>query len=100
MNLMMSPLPANASGSLCGNGKSGSRTDQFGKLEFQPVPAFAAPAFGDPLALQHEVRKPALLQPVAHHEPGLAAADHERLDLFIRHVAGPCGVWRALPPRG
>ncbi len=70
------------------------------KLEFQPVPALAAPAFGDPVALEHQVRKPALLQPVAHHEASLAAADHERLDFLIRHVAGPCGVWRALPPRG
>ena len=71
-----------------------------GKLEFQPVPAFAAPALGDPLPLEHEMRKPALLEPMAHHQASLAAADHERLDLFIRHVAGPCGAWRVLPPRG
>ena len=71
-----------------------------GKLEFQPVPAFAAPALGDPVALEHEVRKPALLQPVAHHEASLAAADHQRFDFFIRHVSGPCGAWRVLPPRG
>ena len=70
------------------------------KLEFQPVPALAAPALGDPMALEHEVRKPALLQPVAHHQPGLAAADHQRFDFFIRHVCGPCGAWRVLPPRG
>jgi len=43
---------------------------------------------------------PALFQPVAHDKPGLAAADHERFDFFIRHVAGPCGVRRVLPPRG
>src|SRR5882724_4550205 len=30
MNLMISPVPANASGSSCGKGKSGSRTDQLG----------------------------------------------------------------------
>ena len=71
-----------------------------GKLEFQPVPAFAAPAFGDPMALEHDVRKSALFQPVAHHEASLAAADHQRLDLFIRHVYGLCGVWRAPPRRG
>ena len=38
------------------------------KLKRQAVPAFAAPAFGDPLPFQHQMRKPALLEPVAHHE--------------------------------
>ena len=36
------------------------------------------------------MRQPALLEPVAHHQPGLAAADDQRLDLFNRHGAEPC----------
>src|SRR5215211_2397996 len=36
MNAMISPDDAKASGSLCGNGKSGSRTDQFGNWNFSP----------------------------------------------------------------
>src|SRR5262245_516632 len=63
-----------------------------GKLETQAVPAFAAPALGDAVTLQHEMRKAALFQPVTHGEPGLAAADDERLDAFSRHGAPPCGA--------
>jgi len=36
MNLTISAADANASGSLCGNGKSGSRTDQFGNWNCKP----------------------------------------------------------------
>ena len=68
------------------------------KLELQTVPAFAAPALGDSLPLEHQMREPTLLEAVAHHEPGLAAADHECCYLFIRHDAGPCDAWRAAPP--
>ncbi len=37
---------------------------------------------GAAVPFQHEMRKPALLEPVAHGEPGLAAADHEGVDAF------------------
>jgi len=46
------------------------------KLKGEGVPALAAPALGDPCPLQYQMRKPALLEPVTHHEPGLAAADN------------------------
>jgi hypothetical protein len=36
MNLTMSPDVANASGSVCASGKSGSCTDQFGNWNFNP----------------------------------------------------------------
>src|SRR5262245_5211039 len=70
-----------------------------GKLETQAVPAFAAPALGNAMTLQHEMSKAALFQPVAHREPGLAATDHQRLDAFSRHGARPCGGRPALPRR-
>jgi trimethylamine:corrinoid methyltransferase-like protein len=58
-----------------------------GNWNFSPSQRSVPPAFGDPLPLQHEMGEAALLQPVAHHEPGLAAADDERLDVFNRHGA-------------
>src|SRR4029079_5510213 len=74
MKATISADVANASGAFCGNGKSGNRTDQFGNWNFSPSPAFAAPAFGDPRPLQHQMRDAALFEVVAHRESGLAAA--------------------------
>ena len=56
-----------------------------GKLKPQAVPALASPPFGDPVPLEHEMREAALLQPVAHRQPGLAAADDQGLDTLTRH---------------
>jgi hypothetical protein len=35
--------------------------------------------------LEHEMCEAALLQPVAHRQPGLAAADDQGLDTLTRH---------------
>ncbi len=95
MNLTMSPVAGKRIRIAVRKRKVRQPHRPVGKLEFQAVPTFAAPAFGDPLPLQHQMRQPALLQAVAHHEAGLAAADHQRLYLFIRHGSGPCGARRA-----
>ena len=48
----------------------------------QGVPSFRAPAFGNSVPLQHEVRHAAVTQVLAHGQTGLAAADNERLYFF------------------
>jgi hypothetical protein len=73
------------------------------KLKAQSVPTLAAPALGDPAALDHEMRQPALPEVVAHRKPRLTAADHQRLDAFSRrHGAAPSYLFcraRRAPPR-
>ena len=76
-------------GIVVGIGKLRQPHRPVGKLEAQAVPSLAAPALGDAMPLQHEMGKPALFQPVAHGEPGLAAADDEGIDALRR-------AWRAL----
>ena len=58
-----------------------------GPVGDQGIPALRAPALGDPLALEHEVRHAAAAQVLAHRQPGLARADDEDLDLLARHPA-------------
>jgi hypothetical protein len=55
------------------------------------------PAFGDPLPLDHTMRLLALLGPVAHHEPGLAARGR-RLATTVASYYIICGSW-LLPAR-
>jgi hypothetical protein len=43
-----------------------------------------------PVPLEHEMRKAALLEPVTHRQPGLAAADDECLDVLNRHGGESC----------
>src|SRR4029079_11069322 len=50
------------------------------KLEAQSPPALRLPAFGDATAFQHEMRATALAEQMAHRQPGLPAADDQRLD--------------------
>ena len=52
----------------------------------QGVPSFRAPALGDAVPLQNEVRHAAGAQVLAHGQAGLPAADHQRLYLFNRHL--------------
>ena len=56
-----------------------------GELEPQAIPALRPPTFGDPTPLEHEMPAAALAQPVAQRQPGLAAADDQRLYALNRH---------------
>ena len=91
----ISPLAAKPSGIGVRKSKIRQAHRPVGKLKPQTIPAFAAPAFGDPVPLQHEMRTAALLEPMAHHQPGLAAADDEGLDMFSRHGDDPGEVFAA-----
>ena len=50
------------------------------------VPSFRAPALGNPMPFDDEMRHAAFAQVLAHRQPGLTAAYDERLDLFNRHA--------------
>ncbi|GLY69690.1 hypothetical protein Atai01_63090 [Amycolatopsis taiwanensis] len=51
------------------------------------IPPLRAPALGDPLALEHEVRYAAVAEVLAHRDAGLATADDDDLDfLLVRHA--------------
>ena len=54
-----------------------------GSVRDQRVPALRAPALGDAVPLQDEVRHAALAQVLAHRHAGLTSADDEDLDLFL-----------------
>jgi hypothetical protein len=53
-----------------------------GTVGVQAVPPFRAPAFGDPVPLQDQVRQAAPAQFLAHCQPGLTAAYDQRLDFL------------------
>jgi len=53
-----------------------------GTVGDQRIPSRRAPAFGDTVALEDEVRHAALSEMFAYRDPGLPAADHEGLDFF------------------
>ncbi|KAG1246787.1 hypothetical protein G6F65_020503 [Rhizopus arrhizus] len=53
-----------------------------GAVGHQRVPAFGAPAFGDPLAFEHDMRNPHGAEVLAHCDAGLAGADHQRIGFF------------------
>ncbi len=57
-----------------------------GTVGDEGVPAHGAPALGDPVALEHEVRYAVVTQVLAHRHTGLAGADDEDLDLFVGHA--------------
>jgi len=98
MNLMISPVPANASGSSCGKGKSGSRTDQLGNWKRRLSQRSLRQRFGDAVAFEHEMRKAALLQPMAHGKPGLPPPITSVFDAFSWHGAPP-SAGRSAPMR-
>ena len=50
------------------------------------VPSFRAPAFGNSVPLQNEVRHAAVAQVLAHGQAGLAAANDERFYFFRWHL--------------
>src|SRR5262249_54812017 len=52
----------------------------------QRVPPFRAPAFGNPVPLQNQMRHPVCAQMFAHSQPGLSTADYSRVNLFNRHA--------------
>ena len=51
----------------------------------QGVPPLRAPALGDAVPLQDEVRHAAVAQVLAHRQAGLASTDDEYVDLVARH---------------
>ena len=53
-----------------------------GTVGVQTVPPFRAPAFGNPMPFHDEVGQAALAELLAHRQPGLTAADDQRLDLL------------------
>src|SRR4029450_10324407 len=48
----------------------------------QRVPSFRAPAFGDPMPLDHDMRPARLAQMLPHGQPRLASAHDKRVYLF------------------
>jgi hypothetical protein len=52
----------------------------------QGIPSFRAPAFGNPVPLQNEVRHAAVAQVLAHGQTGLPTANDERVYFFNRHL--------------
>ncbi|MNT38137.1 hypothetical protein D3C72_1743200 [compost metagenome] len=66
----------------------------------QRVPAFAAPALGDPLALDDEVRNAVVRQVFARREPRLAATDDQRIDFLNRHARAPSLEFLTSQPGG
>ena len=55
----------------------------------QRVPSFRAPAFGNSVPLQNEVRHAPFAQVLAHGQAGLAAANNERIYFFNCHFRVP-----------
>ncbi len=72
----------------------------------QRVPAVRAPAFGDPVALEHDMRDARPAQMLAHGDAGLAGPHDDDLGLLDRHVPTPprrfptIGQIRAQPKGG
>jgi hypothetical protein len=60
----------------------GQPTLPVGRDQAEGIPAVLAPLVPDAVLLQHDVLDPALLQAVAHRQPGLATADHH--DVVVR----------------
>src|SRR5262249_46259665 len=58
------------------------------KLESQPVPALASPTFGDATALDHQMRRRAAADHIAHGEPCLTAPDDQGFSR-LRHPPLP-----------
>ncbi|MDT4863763.1 hypothetical protein FQZ97_984840 [compost metagenome] len=71
----------------------------------QRIPAPRAPGFGDPIALQHEVRHPEFAQVLTHGHAGLTCANDKRIYFYFfnRHACvllkgGLIQVGHGLPP--
>ena len=89
-------LGAKASGSVSENSMPGKRSCQAGPLATRESHRLRAPAFGNPVPLQHEMRHAAVAQVLAHGEARLAAADDEGVDLLNGHPRLRCPK----PPAG
>ena len=79
-------------------GHAGKAVVPGGAVRHKGIPARRAPAFGDPVAFQHQMRDTGLRQVLAHREPRLPGADHKRVCRFHRHsciLRGPQGCNRA-----
>ena len=74
------------SGSVCGKGKSGSFTDQLGNWKRRPSQRSVRQRSAMRARSTNEMPAAALAQPAAQSEPGLAAADEERLYVLIGHA--------------
>ena len=51
-----------------------------GTIGNQRIPPCRAPALGDTIAFEDEMRHAELAQMLAHRDAGLTGADHERID--------------------
>ncbi len=81
-----------SSGPTSENSSPGNRSCQAGPLATRESHRSDAPAFGDPVPLEHEVRDAGAAQVLAHGQAGLAAADHQRLDALGRRRHGPTSL--------
>ena len=55
----------------------------------QRVPSLGAPALGDAVPLEHEMRNARLAEMLAHGDARLSGTHHERIDHFRRHPCSP-----------
>jgi len=67
---------------LAGERQSRQADQAVWKLECQRIPALGAPAFGDAPAFEHDVLAADAAQVMAHDQPSLAAANHDRVVEF------------------
>jgi hypothetical protein len=61
------------------------------ELEHQRIPPLRAPAFADPTALEYDMLLTEASKVIAHGEASLTAANDDRFDAFLRHLASDFG---------